>query len=158
MAFDISHDDRYSIEVISGQEGVQLRDLVTNTILFKFEGHSSAVSALKFVAGAEGYQFITTAGNECLLWDFAMNKSKSGNIEEVIQPAKILDIENSNSISQIGAYQIVPGAILVGVVADRTKYIFMAKINKDPSKQKSKVKKADSIINLKENNQNIICS
>jgi hypothetical protein len=47
---------------------------------------------------------------------------------------------------------------LVGVIADRTKYVFMAKINKDPSKQKSKVKKADSTITLKENNQNIICS
>ena len=115
-----------------------MRDLVTNSILSRFEGHSSAVSALKFVAGAEGYQFVTTAGNECLLWDFPINKSKS--IEEVIQPAKILDIENSATIGQIGAYQIVPGAILVGVIADRTKYVFMAKINKDPSKQKSKVK------------------
>lgn len=151
MAFDISHDDKYSIEVIPGQEGVQLRDLVTNSILSRFEGHSSAVSALKFVAGAEGYQFVTTAGNECLLWDFPINKNKSG-IEEVIQPAKILDIENSATIGQIGAYQIVPGAILVGVIADRTKYVFMAKINKDPSKQKSKVKKADSTINLKESN------
>lgn len=47
---------------------------------------------------------------------------------------------------------------MVGVIADRTKYIFMAKINKDLSKQKSKVKKADSTITLKENNQNIICS
>lgn len=150
MAFDISYDDKYSIEVIPGQEGVQLRDLVTNSILTKFEGHSSAVSALKFVSGAEGYQFVTTAGNECLLWDFPINKSSS--IEEVIQPAKILDIENSSTISQIGAYQIVPGAILVGVIADRTKYVFMAKINKDISKQKSKVKKADSTITLKENN------
>lgn len=131
--FDISYDDKYSVEVINGQEGVQLRDLVTNYILFKFEGHSSTVTALKFVAGAEGYQFVTTAGNECLLWDFSIN-AKSKNIEEVIQPAKILDIENSSTISQIGAYQIVPGAILVGVIADRTQYVFMAKINKDPSK------------------------
>lgn len=155
--FDISYDDKYSIEVIPGQDGVQLRDLVTNSILTKFEGHSSAVSTLRFVAGAEGYQFVTTAGNECLLWDFPINKS-SKSVEEVIQPAKILDIENSSTIRQIGAYQIVPGAILVGVVADRTKYVFMAKINKDASKQKSKVKKADSVITLKENNQNIICS
>ena len=129
-----------------------MRDLVTNSILSRFEGHSSAVSALKFVAGAEGYQFVTTAGNECLLWDFPINKNNSKSIKEVIQPAKILDIENSATIGQIGAYQIVPGAILVGVIADRTKYVFMAKINKDPSKQKSKVKKADSTINLKENN------
>jgi hypothetical protein len=133
VMFDISYDDKYSIEVIPGQDGVQLRDLVTNTILIKFEGHSSAVSALRFVAGAEGYQFVTTAGNECLLWDFPINKS-SKNVEEVVQPAKILDIENSSTIRQIGAYQIVPGAILVGVVADRTKYVFMAKINKDPTK------------------------
>jgi len=74
LIFDISHDDKYSIEVIPGQEGVQLRDLVTNTIMTKFEGHSSAVSALKFVTGAEVYQFVTTAGNECLLWDFPIDK------------------------------------------------------------------------------------
>jgi len=47
------------------------------------------------VSGAEGYQFVTTAGNECLLWDFPLNKNSSANVEEVIQPAKILDIENS---------------------------------------------------------------
>ena len=58
-----------------------MRDLVTNSILSRFEGHSSAVSALKFVAGAEGYQFVTTAGNECLLWDFPINKNNSKSIE-----------------------------------------------------------------------------
>lgn len=40
---------------------------------------------------------------------------------------------------------------MVGVIADRTKYIFMAKINKEASK-KSKVKKADSTITVRENN------
>ena len=39
---------------------------------------------------------------------------------------------------------------MVGAIADRTKYIFMAKINKDS--KKSKVKKADSTITIKENN------
>ena len=60
-------------------------------------------------------------------------------MQEVLQPAKIMDIESSNSISQISGYKVMQGAYLVVAQSERSAYIFMAKV-----KSKSKVKKADS--------------
>jgi hypothetical protein len=68
----------------------------------KFEGHSQNVSMLKFVQDSDDYSFLSCAGNECLLWqipDLVPNK-----ITEVLQPAKILDIESSSTIKQIEGF------------------------------------------------------
>ena len=68
----------------------------------KFEGHSQNVWMLKFVQDSDAYSFLWWAGNEYLLWqipDLVPNK-----ITELLQPAKILDIESSSTIKQIEGF------------------------------------------------------
>jgi hypothetical protein len=95
---------------------------------------------------------VSAAGNECLLWERPSDLQKG--MQEVIQPAKILDIESSNHVQTIKAHQVMPGAFLVTAISDKGQYIFMAKVKAG----KSKVKKADSVISLAEKNHEIIYS
>ena len=44
--FTVSADDRVSIEV--HKEAILMRNLVSNTIVAKFEGHSQAIKMVKF--------------------------------------------------------------------------------------------------------------
>jgi len=75
-----------------------MRDLVQNTIISRFEGHSVQVQCLRFVQNAENYSFVTSAANECLIWDFPRSVLNSNKTAEVLQPGKILDTESSNTI------------------------------------------------------------
>ena len=91
--------------------------------------------------------------------DVAHSKGQKPIIEEILQPAKILDIESSNVIKQVSAYQAMPGAFLVSAVTENHQYVFMAKISiKKDGKHKSKVKKADSTIELVEDSYSILYS
>lgn len=81
------------------------------------------------------------------------NDNLGNQVEEILQPAKILDLESSNVIRQVSAYQVMPGAFLVSAVTESHQYVFMAKISvKKDGKHKSKVKKPDTTINLAEKN------
>jgi hypothetical protein len=70
-----------------------MRSLIQNTIVAKFEGHSQQVKHLSFSKGS--YDFVSAAGNECLLWE---RPDLQKGMQEVMQPAKILDIESSNHV------------------------------------------------------------
>ena len=135
-----------------------MRDLVTNTIVCKFEGHSVQVNCVRFVQNAQNYSFVTSAANECLLWDFPASVLNGKNISEVSQPGKILDIESSDPIFDINGYQVMQGAFLINAVANTQQFIFMAKINTTKEASKSKVKKADSVLSLKEKNHVLMSS
>jgi len=74
---------------------------------------------------------------------------------EVLQPAKILDLESSNSVRSASCYQVMKGAFLITCSADRQQHVFLAKLG---VKQKSKVKKADSVITLNVKQHEIIRS
>jgi len=99
---EVSHDDKYCIEVNHElSTTVLLRNLVSNSIVAKFEGHSQAIQAISFVKNTDNLSFVSVAGNECLLWqtpEVAM-KSNGTNFVEVLQPAKILDTESSNAVT-----------------------------------------------------------
>ena len=105
---DISHDDKYAIEIgTQFPTSILMRNLVNNTLVAKFEGHSSNLTSLKFVDHQkENMHFISCAGNECLFWqtpsEVLGNKNQTS-IHEVLQPSKILDIESSAQIHQISA-------------------------------------------------------
>ena len=59
----------------------------------------------------------------------------------------------------MSAYQAMPGAFLVSAVTESHQYVFMAKISiKKDGKHKSKVKKADTTIELVENSYQILYS
>lgn len=60
------------------------------------------------------YSFLSSAGSELLLWEPSQQILQSSDqIEEVLQPAKILDIESSNVIRMASGVQVMPGAYLV---------------------------------------------
>ena len=47
------------------------------------------------------YSFVSSSGSECLLWEIpseALSANKDNSLTEVVQPAKILDVESSNAI------------------------------------------------------------
>jgi len=139
-----------------------MRNLVTNQIIAKFEGHSQKISNLQFVAPNANnkcpYTFVSSAGSELLLWEplshlTAAEGQVGQEIEEILQPAKILDLESKNLITQVSAYQAMPGAFLVSAVTESHQYVFMAKVSvKKDGKHKSKVKKPDTTISLAEKN------
>lgn len=133
-----------------------MRNLVKNSIVATFEGHSINISQIRFVEGATDYSFVSCGGSECLLWEVDQSIINAANCEEVVQPAKILDIESSTSISDISALQVMKGAFLVLANSEMHQYVFFAKLSKSSSKQKSKVKKADSTITLKQKQNQIL--
>lgn len=62
------------------------------------------VQNVKFISGdaTNEYAFISSAGTgECLLWETSNSvlNPQGAKIEEVLQPAKILDIESSENVS-----------------------------------------------------------
>lgn len=141
-----------------------LRNLVSNTIVAKFEGHSQSIKAITFAMPppeevgkqVRKYAFVSCAGTETLLWDFAPSDISSGRIEEILQPAKILDSQSMNSIVSVQAHQVMEGLYMVSALSDqRSAYVFMAKVSSS-SKSKSKVKKPDSTITLKEKSHEFI--
>jgi len=71
LFFEISSDDKFSVELHSQfPTSVIMRNLVSNQLVAKFDGHSQNVSALTFSKNStEGeYCFVSVAGTECLLW------------------------------------------------------------------------------------------
>ena len=107
---------------------------------------------MRFIREATDYSFVTCAGNECLLWE-SPAQLQQNKVQEVLEPAKILDIESSNQITSISGYKVMQGAFLVLAQCERTAYIFMAKV-----KSKSKVKKPDSQVSLTEKSHEILSS
>jgi hypothetical protein len=70
------------------------------------------------------YAFVSCAGSECLLWDYSsksLQSESAGNadIEEVLQPAKILDSETMHNILHVQAFQVMEGAYLVSALGDQ---------------------------------------
>lgn len=142
-----------------------MRNLVSNQVIAKFEGHSKHVQSLTFVKGSSSsqkavYSFLSSAGSELLLWEPSQQTLQSSDqIEEVLQPAKILDIESSNVIRMASGQQVMPGAYLVAAQSDSNQYVFLSKVTvKKDGKPKSKVKKPDSVISLAESNHQMIQS
>ena len=102
--------------------------------------------------------FVTCAGSECLLWAVP-EQALQGNgttIAEVVQPAKILDLESSNAVQDICAMEVMKGAVLVLVTTQREQFVFLAKLKAD--KNKSKIKKADCHITLGHKQHEVVCS
>ena len=106
--------------------------------------------------GSTDYSFVSCGGNECLLWEVDSSIINSASCEEIVQPAKILDIESQISITDISALQVMKGAILVLANSEMHQYVFFAKLSKSSSKQKSKVKSPDSTVTLKQKQNQII--
>jgi len=75
----------------------------------------------------------------------------------LLQPSNILDVESSNSIQSLSALQVMKGAYLILASSDRQQSVFLAKLG-SKSQSKSKVKKADSVINLAIKQHQIMCS
>ena len=130
-----------------------MRNLGSNQIIAKFEGHSAAISNIKF--SQKTYEFVSSAGSEFLLWD-DHTKSEDKSMNNVVQPIKILDLESSSHISSIDIFEVMKGAFFVQATSDKQMFVFMAKMKS--SSKKSKVKKPDSIFSTSENNHEIIFS
>ena len=162
VAVSLSSDDKFTIEVLGGEgnpsEVLVMRNLVQNSIVAKFEGHSQAISDFNFVSDPMGslskYAFVSCAGSECLLWEYGIGSAKD-QIEEEFKPAKILNTQSTVPIESISALKVMDGGYLVSALeSGRGSYVFMAKVS---SKVKvSKVKKPDVAIKLKEKSHNII--
>mmetsp|Transcript_952 Transcript_952/g.1685 ORF Transcript_952/g.1685 Transcript_952/m.1685 type:complete len:531 (+) Transcript_952:472-2064(+) len=160
----LSHDDRFSVEVQG--EVVVMRQISSNTIVAKFEGHSQPIRLVEFamptpeqLLSLQGkrngrYAFVSSAGTECLLWEHAVKGEDGGEgkIEEVLAPAKILDSESLNEVGLVRVLQVMEGAYLVLTLTNKNKgSIFMAKVKHSSHKQsQSKVKRADSQIVLED--------
>ena len=65
----LSHDDKFIVEVVADSTGatILMRNVVQNQIVAKFEGHSQQIQSLNF--SQSSYDFVSSAGNECLLWE-----------------------------------------------------------------------------------------
>jgi hypothetical protein len=66
-----------------------------------------------------------------LFWETpaqALSNKNSTNIHEVLQPAKILDVESSQTIERIEALLVMKGAYLVLATSDRQQFTFMVKL------------------------------
>jgi hypothetical protein len=55
---------------------------------------------------------VTSAGSEFLLWE-ALDLKDAKEVKEVVQPAKILDLESSSQIKSIDVFEVMKGALLV---------------------------------------------
>lgn len=83
-----------------------MRNMISNSIVAKFEGHSSNLQSLCFVdkQQATTYDFVSSAGSENLYWQTPEAVTSNNNqtqIHEVLQPAKILDCESTQAVNQI---------------------------------------------------------
>jgi hypothetical protein len=82
QAFGVSPDDRLSVEV--HKEVLVVRNLISNQITAKFEGHSSHVKMAAFAYPPADekrtfakYAFVSCAGTECLLWEYTPKQSEN---------------------------------------------------------------------------------
>jgi len=93
-----------------------------------------------------------------LLWDVPEQalSSNGSQVVEVVQPAKILDLESSNSVTDISAMEVMKGAVLVLVTTQREQFVFLAKLKK--GKSGSKIKKADCLVTLGHKQHEIVSS
>lgn len=101
---------------------------------------------------ANTYDFVSSSGTENLYWQTipaAVNNNNSTQIHEVLQPAKILDTESTQTVIQLQAMQVMKGASMVLATSDRQSFVFLVKLStSSKSPNKSKVKKADSVVSL----------
>lgn len=129
----LSFDDKFALEINSEfPTSILMRNLVTNSLVAKFEGHSQNVTSVNFADSQDGsYSFVSCAGSECLLWQTPAEaiSSNGTSLQEILQPAKILDIESSLSIKKISALEAMKGAFLVLACSDRKSFVFLAKLN-----------------------------
>lgn len=98
-----------------------------------------------------------TRSGECLLWEVP---PPSNNIQEILQPAKILDIECSDAISYVTGCQVMPGAYLVTAISEQRQFVFMTKVTKrkKDGSTKAKVKRVDTVITAGEQSHEILHS
>ena len=140
----------------SDSSTVLLRDLISNKIVAKFEGHSQTVSNISFLTSRspnpeqDDLAFLScTNSGECLLWEVPPITNK---IQEVLQPAKILDIECADSIDFVTGCQVMRGAYLVTAISERKQFVFLTKMLKKlkDGGAKSRVKRVDTVVTLPE--------
>jgi len=98
-----------------------------------------------------------TRSGECLLWEVP---PPSNNVQEILQPAKILDIECSDAISYVTGCQVMQGAYLITAISERRQFLFMTKVSKrkKDGSTKSKVKRVDTVITAGEQSHEILYS
>ena len=78
----MSFDDKFTIEVSpDAAEAIKMRNLGSNQIVAKFEGHSAAITNIKF--SQKSYEFVSSAGSEFLLWD-DHTKNEEKTMKEVV--------------------------------------------------------------------------
>ena len=172
--FDVSPDQKYTIEVGASLDAHQkakgqsesnvvlLRDLISNKIVARFEGHSQSVSNISFVERRTDnpeqldLAFLScTSSGECLLWEVPPLGNK---VQEVLQPAKILDIECADSIGYVTGCQVMQGAYLVTAISERRQFVFLTKASKRQrdGSTKAKVKRVDTVVTLAEQSHEIV--
>lgn len=181
--FDVSPDRKYTIEVgntnslsseLKGKgptvasdaanTTVLLRDLISNKIVAKFEGHSQSISNISFISSKQAVNpeqgddlaFLScTNSGECLLWEVPPITNK---VQEVLQPAKILDIECADSIDFVTGCQVMQGAFLVTAFSERRQFVFLTKLAKKlkDGGAKSRVKRVDTVVTLPEQSHEIV--
>lgn len=79
-------------------------------------------------------------------------------VQEVLQPAKILDIECADSIDYVAGAQVMRGAYLVTAISERRQFVFLTKMNKrqKDGSTKSRVKRVDTTVSLAEPSHGIV--
>ena len=117
-----------------------MRHMPSNVESHKFEGHSLPVERLVMLSDST---FLSQAGYEVLLWT---SERKQQEMQEVLKPTRILDIESTASIIRcVEGMTVMPQAHVVLVATKDTVQVFMVKTGE---KEKAKVKKANITIKL----------